>query len=112
MLEASPRHTSVLKSPNLSRLRCRFPLERLVGAVAKRVDCLDGLRGLAALWVLVGHCLLLTNWHLPVASEPDLGVDLFILLSGFLMVFHYRLRAAREPWDSRATWIAFWTRRF
>ncbi|MBB4184655.1 peptidoglycan/LPS O-acetylase OafA/YrhL [Sinorhizobium terangae] len=77
-----------------------------------RIDCLDGLRGLASLWVMIGHALLLTGWRLPVLSEPDLGVDLFIMLSGFLMVFHYQLRAAKEPWDLTSTWGRFWIRRF
>jgi peptidoglycan/LPS O-acetylase OafA/YrhL len=77
-----------------------------------RIECLDGLRGLASLWVMIGHGLLLTGWRLPVLSEPDLGVDLFIMLSGFLMVFHYRLRAAKEPWELTSTWRNFWIRRF
>ncbi|WP_042776853.1 acyltransferase family protein, partial [Sinorhizobium fredii] len=77
-----------------------------------RIDCLDGLRGLASLWVMIGHALLLTGWRLPVLSEPDLGVDLFIMLSGFLMVFHYQLRAGKEPWDLTSTWVSFWIRRF
>jgi len=77
-----------------------------------RVPCLDGLRGLAALWVLVGHVMLLTGYRLPILSSPDLGVDLFMLLSGFLMVFHYQLREAREPWAAPSTWGKFWLRRF
>ncbi|AWI60023.1 acyltransferase family protein [Sinorhizobium fredii] len=77
-----------------------------------RIDCLDGLRGLASLWVMIGHALLLTGWRVPVLSEPDLGVDLFIMLSGFLMVFHYQLRAGKEPWDLTSTWVSFWIRRF
>ncbi|WP_331376567.1 acyltransferase family protein [Sinorhizobium chiapasense] len=77
-----------------------------------RIDCLDGLRGLASLWVMIGHALLLTGWRLPILSEPDLGVDLFIMLSGFLMVFHYQLRAAKEPWELTSTWGSFWIRRF
>jgi peptidoglycan/LPS O-acetylase OafA/YrhL len=81
-------------------------------AVVRRVECLDGLRGLAALWVLTGHALILTGWHLPVLSQPDLGVDLFIMLSGFLMVFQYQLRSATEDWSKPATWAAFWFRRY
>jgi len=77
-----------------------------------RVDCLDGLRGLAALWVLVGHAHILTGFSLPVIGDPDLGVDLFIMLSGFLMVFHYQRRKEREPWEASATWITFWIRRY
>lgn len=45
-------------------------------------------------------------------DEPDLGVDLFVILSGFLMAFHYQLRAAKEPWESPSTWTNFWQRRF
>jgi peptidoglycan/LPS O-acetylase OafA/YrhL len=78
----------------------------------RRVECLDGLRGVAALWVLIGHMMILTGFRLPLVSKPDLGVDLFILLSGFLMMFQYRLRAGSEDWNAPGTWTAFWTRRF
>ena len=54
-----------------------------------RVDCLDGLRGLAALWVLVGHAHILTGFSLPVIGDPDLGVDLFIMIG-------------TRPWERRA----------
>jgi peptidoglycan/LPS O-acetylase OafA/YrhL len=81
-------------------------------APRNRVECLDGLRGIAALWVLVGHTTLLTGYRLPVISKPDLGVDLFIMLSGFLMVFHCQLRRAKEPWELPSTWTRFWIRRY
>ena len=77
-----------------------------------RIECLDGLRGLAALWVLIGHAHILTGFKVPVIGDPDLGVDLFIMLSGFLMVFHYQRRRGREPWEAKSTWITFWVRRY
>jgi peptidoglycan/LPS O-acetylase OafA/YrhL len=77
-----------------------------------RIGCLDGLRGVAALWVLVGHGMLLTGWTVTIVSAPDFGVDLFIMISGFLMVFHYLQRREREPWTAPSTWTAFWGRRF
>ncbi len=77
-----------------------------------RIACLDGLRGLAALWVLIGHAHILTGFSVPVIGDPDLGVDLFVMLSGFLMVFHYQLRRKKEPWEAPGTWSAFWIRRF
>ena len=77
-----------------------------------RVVSLDGLRGLAALWVLVGHTMLLTGFRVPLLSNADLGVDLFILLSGYLMVFQYQLRKDAEDWDRPTIWMAFWIRRF
>lgn len=77
-----------------------------------RIACLDGLRGLAALWVLVGHAHILTGFRVPIIGDPDLGVDLFVMLSGFLMVFHYQLRRTKEPWEAPGTWTTFWIRRF
>lgn len=82
------------------------------GKELARIEYLDGLRGLAALWVLVGHCMLLTGFFLPVIGQPDLGVDLFILLSGFVMAYQYRLRSEVEDWGKWGTWLSFWTRRF
>jgi peptidoglycan/LPS O-acetylase OafA/YrhL len=76
------------------------------------IDCLDGLRGIAALWVLVGHAILLTGASVAFLGNPDLAVDLFIVLSGFLMAFHYIRRESLEPWRKSKTWLAFWTRRF
>src|SRR6185369_9258829 len=81
---------------------------KLANSASKRIACLDGIRGLAALWVLVGHALILSGRFFPVASQLDLGVDLFIMLSGFLMVFHYQT----QPWSDRGTTLSFWTRRF
>lgn len=77
-----------------------------------KVDSLDGLRGIAALWVVFGHAMILTGWRLPIIGQPDLGVDLFILLSGFLMVFQANLRSAKESWSDKRTWVGFWIRRF
>lgn len=71
-----------------------------------RIACLDGLRGLAALWVLIGHAHILTGFRVPIIGDPDLGVDLFVMLSGFLMVFHYQLRRKKEPWEAPSTWSA------
>lgn len=76
------------------------------------VDCLDGLRGIASLWVVIGHAMKLSGWGFKPFDAPDLAVDLFIVLSGFLMAFHYIRRESREPWGYRSTWAFFWMRRF
>ncbi|HKX40370.1 MAG TPA: acyltransferase [Burkholderiaceae bacterium] len=73
---------------------------------------LDGLRGLAALWVLIGHALILTGVKVSLLSSPHYAVDLFILISGFLMAFNYLERRAKEPWQQPSTWTTFWVRRF
>jgi peptidoglycan/LPS O-acetylase OafA/YrhL len=77
-----------------------------------RIGSLDGLRGSAALWFLLGHACQLSGAHIPIVSQPDLGVDLFIVLSGFLMAYQFTVRQEREPWSEAGSWLKFWTRRF
>ncbi|MFI2947752.1 acyltransferase family protein [Serratia nematodiphila] len=73
---------------------------------------LEGLRGLASLWVVLGHICILTSFHLPILSDPAIGVDLFILLSGYLMAKNYVERKKKEPWTDSSTFKKFWIRRF
>ncbi|WP_345828161.1 acyltransferase [Erwinia sp. HDF1-3R] len=73
---------------------------------------LEGLRGIASLWVLVGHISLLIHCHITLISSPGIGVDLFILLSGYLMAKNYVERQQKEPWQSATTIKKFWIRRF
>src|SRR5438477_5975979 len=69
-----------------------------------RVAGVDGIRGLAALYVLVHHCWLLTFHGYPANSGPAwlgwllygrLGVVLFLTLSGFSLA----LSPARHGWE-------------
>lgn len=73
---------------------------------------LEGLRGLASLWVLLGHICLLVQCRIPLLYDPGMGVDLFILLSGYLMAKNYQERREKEPWNSPDTFRKFWLRRF
>ena len=73
---------------------------------------LEGLRGIASLWVLLGHISLLVHCHIVLLSSPGIGVDLFILLSGYLMAKNYLDRQHKEPWQEVATIRQFWLRRF
>ncbi|HEX7642086.1 MAG TPA: acyltransferase [Burkholderiaceae bacterium] len=74
---------------------------------------LDGLRGMAALWVLLSHVQILSGMRgLPILSWGSVAVELFMMLSGFLMAHHYLERREREPWHQAGTIAVFWTRRF
>lgn len=74
---------------------------------------LDGVRGGAALWVFITHIHILSGgYYLPVISWGTLAVDLFILISGFLMTHHYFERSHKEPWGKPTTWLQFWIRRY
>lgn len=73
---------------------------------------LEGLRGLAALWVFCVHISILSGTHLPFVSWGALGVDLFILLSGFLMTHQSEQKSGPPSWLQRRTTIEFWCKRF
>ena len=76
---------------------------------------LDFLRGLSAFAVLISHTaasvsgttsLLAFNWG-------ALAVDVFMMMSGFLMMWHfYERRTLGESWGSSKTCLKFYTRRF
>ena len=76
------------------------------------IGYLDGLRGLAALWVMVGHILAVYGEFPPIVSWTSLAVDIFILLSGFLMLHQVTAREIHEPLDRPQTWLIFWLTRF
>jgi peptidoglycan/LPS O-acetylase OafA/YrhL len=79
---------------------------------SQRIEPLDGLRGIAALWVFAGHALVLSGAWVPILGRPLLAVDLFMMLSGALMVYQAGVREPREPMAAPNTWLRFWTRRF
>ena len=77
------------------------------------LSVLDGLRGAMCLWVLVGHaCSSTAMMYIPILRSPHYAVDGFMMLSGFLMTYHYMLRSEKEPWAQKSTWIAFYIRRY
>lgn len=80
--------------------------------VSNRIGFLDGLRGLASAWVVAGHACILTGFRLPIVQSPNYAVDLFMLISGFLMCFQAHRRADKEPFEHFSSWTFFWIRRF
>lgn len=79
-----------------------------------RLDFLDALRGLAALYVMVYHMVLLPQpkpllprWVEIVAHNGGMGVTLFFVVSAFSLFFTMPLRL-REPWP----WVSFYLHRF
>lgn len=73
---------------------------------------LTSVRGLAAFWVFAGHSLNLAAAKLPLADQPSMAVDIFIVLSGFVMVYSMRARGEAASNLSRATYTSFLLRRF
>ena len=75
------------------------------------LDVLDGVRGLMALWVLYGHLLMAVTGTLPRWGSPAYAVDVFMFLSGFLMMYHWRLRQGNFA-SLRSQALDFYVRRF
>lgn len=74
---------------------------------------IDAFRAFAALWVLVAHCLIWGGWSPPFPiPAPKIAVDLFMLISGFLMALNATSRDAMEPLSTRSARLRFWLRRY
>jgi len=80
-----------------------------------RYDILDGLRGVAALMVLLYHVFNDAKsffvWPTPVDEfyHSFLGVDFFFILSGFVMGYAYDNRLSPDPFPKgRGDTLTFW----
>jgi peptidoglycan/LPS O-acetylase OafA/YrhL len=73
---------------------------------------IDLLRGGMALWVFFAHLLYKVGVDGGLLSYGALPVDIFMLISGFLMLHYFRAREDEEPWQSPGTWRRFYVRRF
>ncbi|MDB5366284.1 MAG: uncharacterized protein JWM77_2211 [Rhodospirillales bacterium] len=76
------------------------------------LHALTGLRGLAAWWVAFYHFRFefpvgMPDWALPLAGHGYLAVDLFFILSGFILALNYAERVGtRDSGSVRAFLIA------
>lgn len=78
--------------------------ENVYLASKPRYDILDGLRGVAALMVVIFHCF---ETYVPVfktqiVNHGYLAVDFFFVLSGFVIGYAYD-----DRWDKMTTWGFF-----
>lgn len=79
-----------------------------------RYDILDGLRGVAALMVLLYHVFndakSFLVWPTPVYEfyHGFLGVDFFFILSGFVMGYAYDESLTPSPSSGRGGTLTFW----
>ena len=83
---------------------CIMAKENVYLASKPRYEILDGLRGVAALMVIIFHCF---ETYLPVfgrqiVNHGYLAVDFFFVLSGFVIGYAYD-----DRWDKMTTWGFF-----
>ncbi len=76
---------------------------------ANRLQQLDGLRALLALWVLFGHTSIFMGCNWPLLNNPAIAVDLFIVLSGLFIAITFDSLRRRHAYFKAARY--FWVRR-
>lgn len=76
------------------------------------LDYLDGIRAIAAFWVMGAHCMEWGGNHGIPIPNPRIAVNIFIVMSGFLMNFHYLLRSPEAASRNIPEAVKFYIRRF
>jgi len=79
------------------------------------LTALDGFRGLLAMWVYLGHLANAVGFKNYVLSMHALAVDLFMILSGFLMAYTWKTAISLRHtfnFSFTKTAIPFYTNRF
>jgi len=80
--------------------------------MSKEFAFINFFRATAAFWVLSAHCMIWGGWYgIPVPS-PKIAVDLFMMISGYLMAANAFARNHFEPLTTSRNWFRFWLRRF
>jgi peptidoglycan/LPS O-acetylase OafA/YrhL len=74
-----------------------------------RLGYLDGLRGVAALWVVLHHITMLAAGPAQLRYHGRVAVELFMILSGMLMYYHF---GRVPPGGAVGHWKGFFVRRF
>lgn len=76
------------------------------------IGFLDFIRGSMALWVFSGHGLSKVGVSVPIISQASIAVDVFMLISGYLMCYEFHKLETVEPLMRSSSWFRFYTRRF
>jgi peptidoglycan/LPS O-acetylase OafA/YrhL len=78
--------------------------ENIYLASKPRYEILDGLRGVAALMVVIFHCFetYVPHFGTQIVNHGYLAVDFFFVLSGFVIGYAYD-----DRWDRMTTWGFF-----
>lgn len=65
-----------------------------------QIDALTGIRGYAALWVVLFHLHIFESWNM--VTRGYWAVDIFFVLSGFIIAYVYESEFLKKP-----TWLTY-----
>ncbi|MGZ0719079.1 acyltransferase family protein [Pseudomonas palleroniana] len=80
--------------------------------MAREFEFINFFRAIAALWVLTAHCMMWGGWYGIALPSPKIAVNLFMLVSGFLMMANAVARKDTDPLNTGRSWARFWVRRY
>jgi peptidoglycan/LPS O-acetylase OafA/YrhL len=69
-------------------------------------------RASASLWVMAAHCMIWGDWYGIPLPSAKIAVDLFMIISGYLMAANTFHRHESEPLSKKNNRFRFWLRRF
>ena len=69
-------------------------------------------RAIASFWVVFSHCMIWGGWYGIDIPDPKMAVDLFMIISGYLMINQVTSRNNKEPMNRISSWLKFFIRRF
>ena len=78
---------------------------------AHHLNAFDGVRGLLAVWVYLGHVANAVGFQQYVLAAHALAVDFFMILSGFLMIHTWKADLCHHPFNLKTT-LRFYLARF
>ena len=62
-------------------------------------------RSIAACWVLAAHCMIWGGWYGLPLPYAKMAVDLFMMISGYLMASNGLARSNIEPLSNLRSWL-------
>lgn len=81
-------------------------------AMANEHKFINVFRALAAFWVLTAHTMFWGGWQGISLPNPKMAVDIFMLISGYLMTANLTEKHVNEPLTTSRNQLRFWLRRF
>jgi peptidoglycan/LPS O-acetylase OafA/YrhL len=80
--------------------------------MVKEFAFINIFRAFAAFWVLTAHCMIWGDWYGIPLPSAKIAVDLFMMISGYLMAANAFARHNFEPLTCWKNWFRFWLRRY